>query len=89
MKKIWLGIPLLSLLALPVIAQDKQEKEAVPGLGRAESEKRLEREESRHRHEQYGKRPHDEVPARQGPGQHRPVNVPEAEFGNASAALTV
>ncbi|HXJ15516.1 MAG TPA: lipid-binding SYLF domain-containing protein, partial [Candidatus Limnocylindrales bacterium] len=27
MKKIWLGIPLLSLLALPVIPQDKQEKE--------------------------------------------------------------
>jgi len=27
MKKIWLGIPLLSLLALPTIAQDKQEKE--------------------------------------------------------------
>jgi len=27
MKKIWLGIPLLSLLALPVIAQDKPEKE--------------------------------------------------------------
>ena len=27
MKKIWLGIPLLSLLALPAIAQDKQEKE--------------------------------------------------------------
>ena len=27
MKKIWLGIPLLSLLALPAIAQDKPEKE--------------------------------------------------------------
>ena len=27
MKKIWLGLPLLSLLALPVAAQEKQEKE--------------------------------------------------------------
>ena len=27
MKKIWLAIPLVSLLALPTVAQDKQEKE--------------------------------------------------------------
>src|ERR1700724_3700085 len=27
MKKIWLGIPLLSLLALPAVAQEKEDKE--------------------------------------------------------------